>query len=244
MRPATLRQALAAIATLAALSGCGTAVQRIEPGEIRDLSGMWNDTDSRLVAEEMARDLRAWVEAYRLANQRSPTLVVGEVRNLAQETIGVASFIGDIERALAETRRVTFVASGEERAGARAERKEQDFHAAGATRKPMGHERGADYLLTGTISAIVDRDDWSQVRYYQVDLALIDLGDNTKVWLGQKKIKKSVRRPPISDSAVTAPPYDTGARFASQGSIGPTGKSSRIPNIECGRKPYPPAYCF
>lgn len=242
MRP-PLRQALAAIAVLAALSSCGTVVQRIEPGEVRDLSGTWNDTDSRLVAEEMARELRGWVEGYRLANRRPPTLVVGEVRNLAEEKIGVASFIGDIERALADARRVTFVASGEERAGARAERRDQDFHAAGATRKPMGRELGADYMLTGTISAIVDRSDWSEVRYYQVDLALVDLADNAKVWLGQKKIKKSVRRPPMSDAAMPAGLERAPQRFASAASGDETGKASRLTRWEC-TKPGPYISCY
>lgn len=242
MRP-PLRQALAAIAVLAALSGCGTVVQRIEPGEVRDLSGTWNDTDSRLVAEEMARELRGWVEGYRLANRRPPTLVVGEVRNLAEEKIGVASFIGDIERALADARRVTFVASGEERAGARAERRDQDFHAAGATRKPMGRELGADYMLTGTISAIVDRSDWSEVRYYQVDLALVDLADNAKVWLGQKKIKKSVRRPPVSDAAMPAGLERAPQRFASTASRDETGRASRLTRWEC-TKPGPYISCY
>lgn len=242
MRP-PLRQALAAIAVLAALSSCGTVVQRIEPGEVRDLSGTWNDTDSRLVAEEMARELRGWVEGYRLANRRPPTLVVGEVRNLAEEKIGVASFIGDIERALADARRVTFVASDEERAGARAERRDQDFHAAGATRKPMGRELGADYMLTGTISAIVDRSDWSEVRYYQVDLALVDLADNAKVWLGQKKIKKSVRRPPMSDAAMPAGLERAPQRFASAASGDETGKASRLTRWEC-TKPGPYISCY
>lgn len=242
MRP-PLRQALAAIAVLAALSSCGTVVQRIEPGEVRDLSGTWNDTDSRLVAEEMARELRGWVEGYRLANRRPPTLVVGEVRNLAEEKIGVASFIGDIERALADARRVTFVASGEERAGARAERRDQDFHATSATRKPMGRELGADYMLTGTISAIVDRSDWSEVRYYQVDLALVDLADNAKVWLGQKKIKKSVRRPPMSDAAMPAGLERAPQRFASAASGDETGKASRLTRWEC-TKPGPYISCY
>lgn len=242
MRP-PLRQALAAIAVLAALSSCGTVVQRIEPGEVRDLSGTWNDTDSRLVAEEMARELRGWVEGYRLANRRPPTLVVGEVRNLAEEKIGVASFIGDIERALADARRVTFVASDEERAGARAERRDQDFHATSATRKPMGRELGADYMLTGTISAIVDRSDWSEVRYYQVDLALVDLADNAKVWLGQKKIKKSVRRPPMSDAAMPAGLERAPQRFASAASGDETGKASRLTRWEC-TKPGPYISCY
>ena len=39
--------------------GCGTKVTRIDADETVDLSGAWNDTDSRLVAEEMIADALA-----------------------------------------------------------------------------------------------------------------------------------------------------------------------------------------
>jgi hypothetical protein len=242
MPPATLRQALAAIAVLAALSACGTAVKRIAPEELRDLSGSWNDTDSRLVSQEMVQGLRAWVDDYQLRHRRPPTLVLGNVRNLAQEPISVSAFVGDIERALVGSRRVTFVASGEERVDVREERKDQDYHAAGSTRKPMGRELGADYMLSGTIDAIVDRNDTTEVRYYQVDLALIDLADNSKAWRGQTKIKKALRRPPVSDAAITASRETGGVRFASHGGGGVTGMSSRIRYYECSQ-PVPPISC-
>mgnify|MGYP003334417436 CR=1 FL=1 len=38
------------------LSGCGTKVTRVSHDSTIDLSGEWNDTDSRLVAEEMVKD--------------------------------------------------------------------------------------------------------------------------------------------------------------------------------------------
>jgi len=37
--------------------GAGTTVQRIATTDVTDLSGRWNDTDSRLVAEEMVSDV-------------------------------------------------------------------------------------------------------------------------------------------------------------------------------------------
>ena len=49
-------------------------------------------------------------------------------------------------------------------------------------------------MLKGQINTIIDHADKDQVRYYQVDLTLIDLGDNRKVWLGQKKIKKTIEK--------------------------------------------------
>ncbi|MDH5473207.1 MAG: penicillin-binding protein activator LpoB, partial [Gammaproteobacteria bacterium] len=33
-----------------------------------------------------------------------------------------------------------------------------------------------------------------QARFYQVDLTLIDLESNRKVWIGQKKIKKTIEK--------------------------------------------------
>ena len=44
-----------------------------------------------------------------------------------------------------------------------------------------------------SINTIIDMDGSTQLRYYQVDLTLISLKDNRKVWLGQKKIKKIVK---------------------------------------------------
>ena len=58
----------------------------------------------------------------------------------------------------------------------------------------MGQEKGADFMLKGTINTIIDVSGKTQLRYYQVDLTLISLADNRKVWVGQKKIKKLVER--------------------------------------------------
>ncbi|RLU03030.1 MAG: penicillin-binding protein activator LpoB, partial [Ketobacter sp.] len=52
---------------------------------------------------------------------------------------------------------------------------------------------GADFMMQGQINTIIDVEGKEQVRYYQVDLTLISMADNRKVWLGQKKIKKYVK---------------------------------------------------
>jgi len=58
----------------------------------------------------------------------------------------------------------------------------------------MGQETGADFMLKGTINTIIDAISGEQVRFYQVDLTLIDLASNRKVWVGQKKIKKTIEK--------------------------------------------------
>lgn len=179
--------------------GCATRVERVAPEQVRDLSGNWNDTDSRLVSEEMVQDVlaQAWLGQHLSARGRQPAVIVGEIRNLSHEHINLRTFVSDIQRALINSGRVDFVASRDERGEIREERKDQDLHAREDTRKAMGRELGADYMLQGTINTIIDVEGRQQVRYYQVDLTLISLADNRIVWIGQKKIKKFVTRPGV-----------------------------------------------
>lgn len=176
------------------LTACATKVERIAPDEVKDLSGRWNDTDSRLVSEEMIDDVlsRAWLGEFTGQRKRDPAVIVGEIRNLSHEHINMQTFVSDMERSLINSGKVVFVASSEERKDVRQERGDQDLNASEETRNPMGQERGADFMLKGTISTILDTEGKRQVRFYQVDLNLISLADNRKVWVGQKKIKKYI----------------------------------------------------
>jgi uncharacterized protein (TIGR02722 family) len=187
---------LMALALTLAAAGCSTSVTRMEASEVKDLSGAWNDTDSQQVSEEMINDVvnRTWLGEFTHTQNRQPAVIVGEVSNLSHEHINVNTFVADMERALINSDKVQFVASSTERQEIRGERKDQDLNASEATRKAMGQEKGADFMLKGTINTIIDAEGKTQLRYYQVDLTLISLADNRKVWVGQKKIKKLVER--------------------------------------------------
>ncbi|MFV1985025.1 MAG: penicillin-binding protein activator LpoB [Thiohalomonadales bacterium] len=181
--------------TLLLLSSCGTSVERLGIEEVKDLSGAWNDIDSQMVSKEMITDMleRPWQRDFTQKNQRKPTLIVGTINNLSHEHINVNTFVNDIEREVINSGRVDFVASSGERNEIRSERKDQDTNAREDTRKAMGQEIGADFMLKGSINTIIDVDGTTQVRYYQIDLNLISLADNRKVWVGSKKIKKLIK---------------------------------------------------
>ena len=178
------------------LAACNPTVTRVESDSVTDLSGNWNDTDSRLVAEEMIQDVlsRSWLSNFNRSSGRSPTVIVGTVRNLSHEHINTRTFVADMERELINSGEVEFVASAKDREEVRSEVKEQDLHATEETRKAMGQEIGADFMLQGSINSIVDAVSGEQARFYQIDLTLIELGSNRKVWVGQKKIKKTVEK--------------------------------------------------
>jgi len=187
---------LPAIAMSFMLAACNPTVTRVESDAVTDLSGNWNDTDSRLVAQEMIQDVlsRSWLTKFNRTNGKAPTVIVGTVRNLSHEHINTRTFIADMERELINSGEVEFVASATDRDEVRGEVKDQDLHASEETRKAMGQEVGADFMLQGSINSIVDAVSGEQARFYQIDLTLIELGTNRKVWVGQKKIKKTVEK--------------------------------------------------
>jgi hypothetical protein len=181
------------------LTACaGASVTRLDATDVKDVSGRWNDTDSRLVAEEMISDClaRPWYPKAQSDLKKNPTVIVGAVRNESSEHIAVATFVEDLQRALINSGKVQFVASSRERVDVRTERRDQnlDTSASMATRKPFGEETGADFMLSGTITSIVDQEGGKAVLFYQTNLKLLDVKTNEIVWNGQKKIKKLVTR--------------------------------------------------
>lgn len=184
------------------ISGCATGpkVQRMDSDATVDVSGRWNDTDSRLVAEEMISDClnRPWVDNFRSQNnQRVPAVIVGNVRNRSHEHINVETFTKNLERALINSGRIEFVAAQGEREQIRLEREDQARHSSDESMKGPGQELGADFMLIGSINTIRDEVKGTAVMYYQVNLELVSLTNNVKAWIGEKQIKKLITRPKV-----------------------------------------------
>lgn len=193
MRKITLALTLLAIA----LFSCNTTKQitRVDTKQQVDLSGRWNDTDSRLVSEEMVMDglSRPWLIDYVEAFSKKPTIIIGLIKNKTSEHISSEAFVNDIEREFINSGKVKVVQSGDAREELRAERADQQEFASLVTAKKWGLEKGADFMLQGTINSITDSNAKQKVVYYQVDLVLTNLQSNEKSWMGTKKIKKIVQ---------------------------------------------------
>lgn len=179
------------------VAGCGgssTQVTRIDPETQTDLSGNWNDTDARLVAQEMITDAlgRPWLTDFSSSTGNKPVVTVGTIRNLSSEHIDTETFTSDFERELINSGRVRFVASSGQRDEIRGERFDQQEFASQETMKKIRNETGADFILMGAIKTIVDQLEGNKVVYYQTDLEMINIESMEKVWIGTKKIKKGI----------------------------------------------------
>ena len=183
------------VLTIALINGCANRkITRVDPNETIDLSGRWNDSDSRLVSEEMIGDVltSAWLPRYTKANAKRPVVVVGLVENKSHEHINSETFIKDIEKAIIRDGNIRLVVAGEKRNELRKERAEQQDYASPETTKKWGKELGADFILQGTINSIVDAYKKQKVVTYQIDLQLTNIETNEVVWMGDKKIKKQI----------------------------------------------------
>jgi penicillin-binding protein activator len=203
--PALVRTAAVLALVVVGSAGCARQVTRMAPEQAIDLSGRWNDVDSRLVADEMIRQsLQAaygpnWALRFsEVHGGRQPTVIVGTIRNRSMEHIPVGTFSRELERAFVHSGLVQVVADRVERGEIRDEREDQQEFASAETRARLGRERGANYILQGDVQSIEDREGRRSVVYYQVDMTLVDLESNAKVWVGQHRIKKFIERPRLS----------------------------------------------
>ena len=178
------------------LGGCASrTVKRIDPSTQTDLSGRWNDTDSRLTANAMIEQMfgNRWANTFERQHGKKPVLIVGLVNNKSHEHISTETFIRDLERAIINDGSIRLVQAGANREELRRERAGQQEFASPETTKKWGRELGADFMLQGTVNSIVDGYKRNKAVYYQIDLLLNNIESTERVWMGNKEIKKMIR---------------------------------------------------
>lgn len=184
------------------LSGCQgeREVTRVDPKAAIDLDYRFNDVDARQVYQEMVDDalFRNWSTRFMGDNAgRKPIVIVGRIQNDTQDYIDTKLFTTQWERELLNSDRVRFVAMPDQRGDLRDERAQGQEWNSPETKKQMRNETGADFMLLGRIGDDNQRSLSGQqrVKYYQVNLELINIETNEKVWIGTSEIKKLVRNP-------------------------------------------------
>jgi uncharacterized protein (TIGR02722 family) len=178
------------------ISSCSRQVTRVSTDQSIDVSGNWNNTDSRLVAEEMTQTILGgkWISSHLEEKKgKRPVVIVGAVQNKSHEHIDAETFVKDVEQSFIKSERVRLVQGGKKREELRAEKADQQDNATVSSMKKFGLENGVDYILQGSINSIVDSHKRKKVVYYQVNLELTDIQTNEVVWIGDKKIAKYVK---------------------------------------------------
>jgi penicillin-binding protein activator len=195
-----LRSVFTAVA-VASLAACGpnktvtrTAADSTEGG---DLSGYWNDIDANLVAKEMVQDVmgRPWASDFQSQNSGSKPVVklMGVIKRTDDRNVNTDYFGKQLERELLNSGRVRVVASwGQDNINV-VEKARQATHASDDSVKSQGNEQGADFTLQTVVNSQNETDGaGKQVRAYLVNMELVNVETNEKVWIGEKMIRKVV----------------------------------------------------
>jgi uncharacterized protein (TIGR02722 family) len=177
------------------VSSCARTVTRVSPETQVDLSGRWNDTDSRLVADQMIFDLfdSDQFKKYSKDLGRKPVLIVGLIKNKTSEHIDAGNYVKKFELVIHNSGIAELVESDEFRDKLRLERAQQQEFADPATVAQWGKETGADLMLFGEMNSETDTYNKKRVVNYITTLYLTDMETSKRVWYGQKEIKKFVK---------------------------------------------------
>jgi uncharacterized protein (TIGR02722 family) len=177
------------------LTSCARTVTRIDPSQQIDLSGRWNDSDSRQVSQKMINDLLASdkFKEYAKSVGKKPAIIVGLVRNKTSEHIDADNYIKKIELAIYNSGVADLVESGAFRDKLREERAQQQDFASAETVSQWGKETGANLMLFGEMTSETDIYNKRRVVNYITTLFLTDLETNKRIWYGQQEIKKDIR---------------------------------------------------
>lgn len=189
---------LSVILTIATIFSCSPReVTRVNPDQTIDLSGRWNSTDAQQTADAMINQIlnERWLSDFQNSNNNAkPVVIVGFIQNKTHEHIDAEGFILDIEKEFINSGRVKLVQGGEKREALRAERADQQDYSSPETITKWGREVGANFILQGDMTSIVDSYKKEKVIFYKVNLQLTNIETNEVVWIGDKEIKKYVNK--------------------------------------------------
>lgn len=185
------------MAAAAFLPGCAPTrtVTRVDPNTVVDVNQQFNDVDARQSYQKMVQDClsRPWIDNFMHDNSgRRPVVIVSQIENATQTYIDTKLITTDVERELINSGRVKFVADKGQRDPIREERIQSQEWSRPETRKKIQAETGADFIMLGRIMQDAPRtlDGKAGVQYYKINLEVIDLESNEKVWIGTNEVKK------------------------------------------------------
>lgn len=191
--------ALALIPALAlgalALPGCGgKTITRTEAGAAKDLSGKWNDVDTKNTASEIvSKAMKApWPDNFQAEHKRKPIIVIGKfpVRTNGDENINTSLITNALEEEFINSGKIRVLSDPEE------SRKILEDQAAYAEKsKELGKELAADFILNGEIGVQNDQEGREAVKFYVVSFKLTDVQTREVIWKSSNTpIRKEVEQ--------------------------------------------------
>ncbi len=188
----------AALALGFALTGCAKDFEGTysDPQKVEIVDDKWSESDAHKVAASMINQVltKPWLAGFEAAKKQKPIVIVDEIANRTDEHIDTKALTEAMTDELINSGKVRFV-NAEKRKQILEEIKYQNSGTTEAkTRKSIGKQIGADFMLSGAISSSVHTQGGLKTVTYQTALTLTDLETAEIVWSAKEEIKKRFNR--------------------------------------------------
>lgn len=167
-----------------------------DPNTIEMLSDHFNENDLQLIAKTMVNSLAESAAFQQI--QGRPVIVIGRMKNSTSEHIDMKSLADKMQVDLMKTGKFVFTDKDTRKDVA----EELEYQGSGYvdpnTQKTPGQQIGADYMLTGEISSIVQQVGRDKMVYYKMTTKLHNLRTNIIEWSEEKQLRKKFVKKGVS----------------------------------------------
>ncbi len=191
-------QALQALAMGLTLGACSPDFEGTysDPAQAEIVDDKWNETDARKTASSLIQQVlsKPWLAIYEDKFKKKPVVIVDDVANRTDEHIDTKALTEFMQDELINSGKVRFL-NAEKRKQILDEIKYQNSGTtAEDSKKKLGKQIGADFMLGGAISSSVHSQGGLKTVTYQTAMNLTDLETTEMIWSGKELIKKRFKR--------------------------------------------------
>ncbi len=169
-----------------------------DPNTTEIVDDRWNDADARKTSEILIGSMleKPWLNEFKgKHNGEKPVVLVADIANRTDEHIETKAIGEGIRDELINSGKIRFV-DGDRRKQILEEMRYQNESGmvSKQSAKKKGNQTGADFMLSGTLTSIVNEEKGRKNVVYQTILQLTDLETTEMVWSQKYQIKKRFKR--------------------------------------------------
>jgi len=180
------------------LSNCTPALEGeySDPKTVDILNDKWNETDARVTGERLVESAlkKAWLEEFKRSKGQKPVVIVDEVENRCDEHIDTKAITESIQNELINSGKIRFVDKDKRQQILEEIKFQQSGAVSAKSAKKTGNQTGADFMMSGAISNIVQTQENKKVVTYQVIMKLTNIETGEIEWTDKYDIKKRFKK--------------------------------------------------
>lgn len=167
-----------------------------DPQKVEIVDDRWSESDAHKVSASMIKQVttKPWLASFEAQKRQKPIVIVDEIANRTDEHIDTKALTEAMTDELINSGKVRFVNAGKRKEILEEIKYQNSGTTEAKTKKSIGKQIGADFMLSGAISSSVHTQGGLKTVTYQTALTLTDLETAEIVWSGKEEIKKRFNR--------------------------------------------------